>query len=111
MADPSSITRARRTALVSSLALLMGGTALVAAPSALAQAQQSVTLTSIAVQGNERIDSETVASYLPLTVGDTVDARKLDTALKALFKTDLFSDVKLDLQGTSLIVRVVENPV
>ena len=111
MADPKSITRARRAALASSLALLMGGAAVVAAPCALAQAQQSVTLTAVSVQGNERIDSETVLSYLPLTVGDTVNPAKLDTALKALFKTNLFSDVKLDLQGSALVVRVVENPV
>ena len=54
---------------------------------------------------------ETILSYLPLSVGDTVDQQKLDVALKALFKTDLFSDVKLDMDGSTLLVRVVENPV
>ena len=44
-------------------------------------------------------------------MGDTVDPAKLDLALKALFRTDLFSDVKIELQGTDLIVRVVENPI
>jgi outer membrane protein insertion porin family len=112
MADPSRNTRARSAAFVSSLALLLGGTALTVAPVAWAQVpQQTVTLSSITVQGNERIDSETVLSYLPISVGDTVDPQKLDVALKALFKTDLFSDVKLDLDGSALIVRVVENPI
>src|SRR6516225_205793 len=111
MADPLSHPRARRAALVSGLALLLGSTALVTAPAALAQVQQSVVLTSISVQGNERIDSETVLSYLPLSVGDSADPQKLDVALKALFRTDLFSDVKLDLNGSALVVRVVENPV
>lgn len=111
MADPTSHTRARRAALVSGLALLLGGTTLASAPSVLAQVQQSVVLTSISVQGNERIDSETVLSYLPISVGDTVDPQKLDVALKTLFRTDLFSDVKLDLDGSTLVVRVVENPV
>jgi outer membrane protein insertion porin family len=111
MADPTSHTRARRAALVSGLALLLGGTTLASAPSVLAQVQQSVVLTSISVQGNERIDSETVLSYLPISVGDTIDPQKLDVALKTLFRTDLFSDVKLDLDGSTLVVRVVENPV
>ena len=111
MADPTSHTRARRAALVSGLALLLGGTALASAPSVLAQVQQSVVLSSISVQGNERIDSETVLSYLPISVGDTVDPQKLDVALKTLFRTDLFSDVKIDLDGSTLVVRVVENPI
>ena len=111
MADPLSHPRARRAALFSGLALLLGGTALATAPAAIAQVQQSVVLTGISVQGNERIDSETILSYLPLSVGDSVDPPRLDAALKTLFRTDLFSDVKLDLNGSSLVVRVVENPV
>lgn len=111
MADPSSHTRARHAALVSGLALLVGGGAFTIARPAAAQVQQPIVLTGIQVQGNERIDSETILSYLPLSVGDTVDPQKLDTALKTLFRTDLFSDVKLDLQGAVLVVRVVENPV
>ncbi|HEY5289020.1 MAG TPA: outer membrane protein assembly factor BamA [Caulobacteraceae bacterium] len=112
MAEPSSHTRARRAALVSGIAVLLAGVAVIAPPPASAQIQQqSVSLTGIQVQGNERIDSETILSYLPLSVGDTIDPQKLDTALKALFKTDLFSDVKLDMDGSTLVVRVVENPV
>jgi outer membrane protein insertion porin family len=112
MADPLSHTRARKAAFASTLALLLGGTALAAAPAAFAQAQQqSALISAIQVQGNERIDSETILSYLPLTVGQEVDPEKLDLALKALFKTDLFSDVKLDMDGSTLVVRVVENPV
>ncbi|HEY1559457.1 MAG TPA: outer membrane protein assembly factor BamA [Caulobacteraceae bacterium] len=112
MADPSSHTRARKAALVSTLAVLLGSAALVFPLTAAAQLQsQSAVIGAIEVQGNERIDSETVLSYLPLNVGDTVDPQKLDAALKALFKTDLFSDVKLDMNGSTLVVRVVENPV
>jgi outer membrane protein insertion porin family len=112
MADPLSHTRARRAALVSTLAVLLGSAALVAPLQAAAQAQaQSAVIGAIEVQGNERIDSETILSYLPLAVGDSVDPQKLDAALKTLFKTDLFSDVKLDMSGATLVVRVVENPV
>lgn len=111
MADPLKNFRARNAALVSGFALLMGGTILAAPETVLAQAQQSGVVGRIVIQGNERIDPETITSYLPIAVGDTVDPAKIDIALKTLFRTDLFSDVKIDLQGTDLVVKVVENPV
>ena len=73
--------------------------------------EQSGVVGRILVEGNQRIDPETILSYLPISVGDHVDSAKIDEALKALFRTDLFSDLKIDLQGTDLIVRVVENPI
>ena len=112
MADPLRSSRTRGAVLmVSSLAVWLGGTALVAPTSAGAQAQQSVVIGRIVLQGNERIDPETILSYLPLQTGQSVDAARVDSALKALFRTDLFSDVKIDMQGTDMIVRVVENPI
>jgi outer membrane protein insertion porin family len=111
MADPLKKFRVRNVAFVSGLALLMGA-AIVAAPQAVfAQAQQSGVVGRVVIQGNERIDAETITSYLPIAVGDTVDPAKIDAALKTLFRTDLFSDVKIELQGTDLVVKVVENPV
>ena len=84
MADPLRNARARKAALASGLALLLGGIEVIGATPAQAQAQQSGVIGSITVQGNERIDSETILSYLPLNVGDTVNPAKIDTALKAL---------------------------
>jgi outer membrane protein insertion porin family len=66
----------------------------------------------IEVRGNERVEAATVVSYLPIQVGDTVDPSKIDLALKALFRTDLFSDVKIELQSDgTLMVTVDENPI
>ena len=67
----------------------------------------------IVIQGNERIESGTVASYLPIAVGDTVDPARLDLAIKTLFRTDLFSDVRIELNPSTgeLVVRVTENPI
>lgn len=65
----------------------------------------------IIVKGNERIEPATVISYLPIQAGDTVDAAKVDQALKTLFRTDLFADVKIDYQAGDLIVTIVENPI
>lgn len=112
--------RHQRAALASGLALLLGTTAL--ATSALAQAQPSeapalaATQTTgviqrILVNGNERIEPSTVISYMPIQVGETVDPGKIDTTLKALFRTDLFADVKIDYQGGDLTVTVTENPI
>jgi len=72
---------------------------------------QSGLVQRILVIGNERIENSTIASYLPIQVGDTVDAARIDLALKTLFRTELFSDVKIDLQDGDLNIRVVENPI
>jgi outer membrane protein insertion porin family len=104
-------TRARRAALVSGLALLTGTTALLAPSLALAQAEQTGVVQRILVKGNERIEPATVISYLPIQTGETVDAAKIDLALKTLFRTDLFSDVRIELEGSDLVVTVVENPI
>ena len=111
MADPNKIFRARSAALVSGLAFLAASIACVTPCVVVAQAQQSGVVSRIQIEGNERIDPETITSYLPISVGDTVDSVKIDVALKALFRTDLFSDVKINLQGSDLVVKVVENPV
>ncbi|HEY3696216.1 outer membrane protein assembly factor BamA [Phenylobacterium sp.] len=123
-------SRARRAAFVSGLALLLGSSALVAPGLALAQAgappapqptapasetpsapPQTGFVQRIVVKGNERIESATVISYLPIQVGEAVDPAKIDLGLKALFRTDLFSDVSIELQGSDLVVAVVENPI
>lgn len=104
-------TRASRAALASGLALLLGTSALVVPGAALAQQAQGGVIQRILVQGNERIEPSTVISYLPVQPGEPVDAARIDLALKALFRTDLFSDVKIDFQNGDLIVSVVENPI
>ncbi len=65
----------------------------------------------IVIQGNERIENDTILAYLPVQVGDTVGAEQIDASIKALFRTDLFSDVAVELQGGDLVVRVSENPI
>jgi outer membrane protein insertion porin family len=104
-------TRAPGAALATGLALLLGSTALAAPCVAFAQVQAAGVINRILVQGNERIEQSTVVSYLPVGPGEPVDAEKIDLALKALFRTDLFSDVKIDFQNGDLIVTVVENPI
>ena len=103
--------RAHSAAFATGLALLLGSTALVAPQAAFAQAAQSSVVQRIVIQGNERIEQGTVMSYLPIQPGDTVDAARLDLALKTLARTDLFADVKIEIVSGDLIVKVVENPI
>jgi outer membrane protein insertion porin family len=66
---------------------------------------------SIEVTGNRRVEPETVRSYLQISQGDAYSAAKVDASIKALFATGLFSDVKINPQGSTLLVTVTENPV
>jgi outer membrane protein insertion porin family len=68
-------------------------------------------ITAVQIQGNVRAEAETIRSYLQLKEGQPYDAAAADRSLKALFATGLFSDVVIDMQGSTLVVRVTENPI
>ncbi len=75
-------------------------------------AQSAPIIRSVAVTGNQRIEAETVASYLTLQAGQRADPKLLDVSLKTLHNTGLFSDVSLELQADGgLLVTVRENPI
>lgn len=71
---------------------------------------QGAVVRDIRVEGNRRVEPETVRSYLTISPGDAYDAGKVDDSIKALFATGLFADVSIDRQGSTLVVNVVENP-
>jgi outer membrane protein insertion porin family len=66
---------------------------------------------TIVVEGNRRVEAETVRSYFRLVPGERLDAAKIDEGLKALYATGLFQDVRMREAGGRLIVTVVEAPV
>ena len=66
---------------------------------------------SIVVEGNRRVEAETIRSYFRTNPGEALDNYKIDQALKALYATGLFQDVRISHSGPRLIVSVVENPV
>lgn len=68
-------------------------------------------LRNILVEGAQRIEADTVRSYMGLRSGDPVSDGALDKALKALFKTGLFADVNIRQARPDVVVRVVENPI
>jgi len=65
----------------------------------------------IVVEGNRRVEAETIRSYFRAGGGDRLDAARIDGALKALYATGLFQDVRINQAGGRLVVTVVENPV
>jgi outer membrane protein insertion porin family len=82
-----------------------------AAPAAAAGPLRSGgTIQSIKVEGNQRIESATVLSYMLVQPGDPFDPDRLDRSLKTLYATGLFQDVRLQRDGDILVVHVVENP-
>ena len=66
---------------------------------------------NIVVRGNTRIETETVLSYLTISVGRSYGPADIDESLKALFATGLFADVKIVPQGGTVVVNVTENPI
>ncbi len=81
------------------------------APAQQAAAQETGVAARIMVRGNQRVDQTTILSYLPIQPGDTIDPVLLDVAVRTLYRTNLFADVQMALDGSDLIVEVVENPV
>jgi len=64
----------------------------------------------IRVEGIQRTEAGTVFSYLPVKVGDTLTEDKASQAIKSLFGTGFFKDVRLEVEGGVLVVLVEERP-
>ena len=72
---------------------------------------QSLGTIDIRVEGAQRIEPDTVRSYVPIRAGQKITTQALDEALKKLFATGLFADVIVRREGSAIVVRVVENPI
>jgi len=102
-------------------ALLLASACLVALPHPLAEAQQRATapraaqpgdvIRSVVVRGNQRIEADTIRSYMLIQPGDAYEADRADRSLRTLFATGLFRDVRIGRDGSTLVVEVSENPV
>ncbi len=81
------------------------------APAAAAPlSNEAFTATDIRIDGLQRISAGTVLTYLPIERGDTVTQSTVVESIRALYKTGFFEDVKLDRQGSILVVTVTERP-
>ena len=102
--------RVRGLALVG---LVLGGVVVGLSTASLVTATTAVaqTATSIVVEGNRRVESDTIRSYFSVGPGERLDPIKVDAGVKALFATGLFQDVRPTWSGNRLIITVVENSV
>ena len=66
---------------------------------------------SIVVQGNRRVEADTVRSYFKAGPGGQLGPAQIDDGIKSLYATGLFSDVRIEHSGGRLVINVVENPV
>ena len=74
-------------------------------------AVEPFTVGDIRVEGLQRSDAGTVFAALPFRVGDTYNDEKGAAALRALFATGLFKDVRIDIDGSVVVVIVEERPI
>jgi outer membrane protein insertion porin family len=65
----------------------------------------------IVVEGNRRVEAETIRSYFKRGPSGRIDAPQIDAALKSLYATGLFQDVQIRQAGNRIIVKVMENAV
>ena len=74
-------------------------------------AHAAAPVAGIRVEGNQRIETSTILSYVTIKQGEVVDDAMLSQSLKALFASGLFADASLRQDGNNLIVTVKENPI
>ena len=69
------------------------------------------TIRTIQVIGNQRVEANTVASYLLFAPGDAFSEQRVDLSIKTLYGTGLFADVAVEPRDGNVLIRVVENPI
>jgi outer membrane protein insertion porin family len=74
------------------------------------QAFEPFQVKDIRVEGIQRTEAGTVFSYLPIKIGDTVNDDRVTAAVKALYATGFFKDVRLEADGNVLVVLIEERP-
>lgn len=103
--------RVLRGGLAAALIMIALPVAAVATASLVSSQAVAQTAASIGVEGNRRIEADTIRSYFKPGPSGRLDSARIDDGLKALIETGLFQDVKINQAGGRLVVVVVENPV
>ena len=99
-----------RFVFVGVLAFVLSAVLPLAWPALGMSSAQAQTVSQIVVEGNQRVETETVLSYMQIAPGEAFDTGKIDESVKALFQTGLFADVQIFRRGSQLVVKVEENP-
>ena len=96
--------------LIGLLVLVFSLVAPIGAPFFVANTLVAASVSNIVIEGAQRVDRETVLSYLQFGNGQEATSARIDESLKALFQTGLFSDVGIVRRGSAIVIRIVENP-
>jgi outer membrane protein insertion porin family len=72
---------------------------------------QAGNVQSISIKGNQRVESESIKSYLEFSEGKEFSEQNLNQSIKALFATGLYSDVNITQSNGNVLIEVVENPI
>lgn len=88
----------------------LGISILAAAVSTSAYGFEPFVIKDIRLEGLQRISAGTVFNYLPVKIGDQVNSELSSQAIRALYKTGFFKDVRLEQEGDALVVFVAERP-
>ncbi|MBL8270247.1 outer membrane protein assembly factor BamA [Steroidobacter sp.] len=75
-----------------------------------AASQSTFTVGDIRIEGLQRISEGTVYNYLPVNIGDQIDQRRIQEALRAMYNTGFFRDVEVRRDGGTLVIAVTERP-
>ncbi len=100
----------KRLSVIGVLVFLALAVAPVLSPASFSSPAFSATVSGIVIRGNQRVENETILSYMQIGVGNQFDSEAIDESIKVLFQTGLFRDVSIDRSGSQLVVTVVENP-
>jgi len=99
--------RVRRGLVVAGVLLGVGLVGL-APISAYAAPREQSGATQIVVEGNRRVDADTIRQYFKATPGKHLDADQINAGIKALYESGLFQNINVSTQGNRVIVTVVE---
>ncbi len=108
------IRRSVMTTMFGASAFAVAVATLVASPAVAqvaAPAAQADQIRSINVVGTQRLESDTVRSYIRLRIGQTWTQASADQALKELYATELFADVSIRNVAGDVTIEIRENPV
>lgn len=75
------------------------------------QPQVQQPILQILVEGNQRVEADTILSYLLIQPGDLPNSRLINLSIQTLYATNLFSDVRVGVDGSTLVLAVEENPI
>ncbi|WP_019961851.1 outer membrane protein assembly factor BamA [Woodsholea maritima] len=120
----AGIFKVIQTALAASVSLGLAGTVWAQDASAPAASQAPVQeqsseqveqrvlpISTLLVEGNQRVEADTVLSYMLVQPGDMPNQRLINLSIQTLFGTGLFSDVRVAVDGRTMVVYVQENPI